>query len=426
MTPEEKCRDLRDSMYQNLQGSILPFWCENMVDEENGGFYGCINEQCIPEKTYPKAIVLNTRMLWTCSTAYRFFGWEPYKQLAQRAYDYINDKFWDHEYGGIFWMLNYRGIPMEVEKRTYGQAFYIYAMAEYARAFQEPAAIDAAMSVFEKITTAGKTQIGGYVDSLSREWKKDHWLNRWYMNTQGAPLLLNSHLHLFEALIALYTVTHSLKVRQTLLNLLEFILDYCVDDKLGHLKAGIDECGNRIDDEISFGHDAECCHLLTGAARLLADDALIERADKIALRIMDNVLREGIDPVNGGLFYERYATTGEINKIKIWWVQAEGILSFFNCYQLTMDEKYLDAAMNIWAYVKNHLFDLEYGDWYSLGRGDIMDVQTIEQIKERETRFPSVKANKSKCPYHNSRACFEIIERINNMSWDREDKRNAV
>lgn len=415
MTPKEKCHALRDSMQKNLQNSILPFWAEHMVDEKKGGFYGCIDGDCQPDTTYPKAVVLNTRLLWTYSMAYRFFGEERYAKLAKRAHDYINEKFRDPIFDGVFWMLNHEGVPLEVEKRTYGQAFYIYAMAEYARCLNEPSAIEDAMRVFDKLRYAAKTDVGGYVDSLSREWEKDHWLNRWYMNTLGAPLLMNSHLHLIEGLMTLYSTTHYPEVGKILQELLEFILDHCVDYELWHLKAGMDANCNRIDDEISFGHDAECCHLLTAIARLLENETLIARADEISLQIMNNVLREGLDPVNGGLFYERYAKTGEINKIKIWWVQAEGIISFFNCYQITGDEKYLDAAINIWEYVEKHMIDRTYGDWFSLGQGDIMDVQTIEQIQARKGRFPNVKANKSKCPYHNSRACFEIIERVERM-----------
>lgn len=416
MTGKEKALQLKEQMQANLTESILPFWSECLVDEKNGGFWGRVDSNCQADEEYPKAIVLNTRLLWTFTRAYSVFGDEKYARLAKRAYEYIVDKFWDPEFGGVFWMLTAKGVPLEVEKRTYGQAFLIYSMAEYYRVFREQGALEKALEVFEKLNSAARYESGGYADSLSRDWKKDMWLNRWFMNGNGAPLLLNSHLHLFEATIALFSVTHSRQAGQVLYDFLEFLMEQCVDERIWHLKAGMTVTAARIDTEISFGHDSECCYLMTGAARLLQDRDLIQKADVTALKIMDNVLREGLDPVNGGLYNERCAEKGYLNKVKIWWVQAEGITSFYNCYQLTGEEKYLDVAVNIWEYVKSHLVDPVYGDWYCIGQGDIMDVQTKAQILERKVRLPEDKANKSKCPYHNSRTCFEIMERVDSIT----------
>ena len=104
--------------------------------------------------------------------------------------------------------------------------------------------------------------------------------------------------------------------------------------------------------------------------------------------------------------------TGEINRAKIWWVQAEGITACVNCYQLTGKERYLDHAISIWNYTKRYLVDEDLGDWRTVGNLD-GDQDFKEDIRFLQNVFTNQeKAGKGKCPYHNARVCFEIMERI--------------
>ncbi len=411
MTKKEKMLDLKARMVKNVRENILPFWCDNMVDEENGGFYGKVNKDHTPDKEYPKAIVLNTRMLWAFTMAYEKFGDEKYKVLAKRAFEYIRDHFWDKEYGGTFWMLTYKGIPSEVVKRTYGQAFIIYSMAEYYKAFGDKEALDMAMTTFKLVQDHVKFDNGGYADSVARDWRFDPWVITWMMNRDGAMKLLNSHLHLFEATMTLLDVTGDEYVKGVLKDFLEFLLDVAVEKETHHLKAGMDQDGNRIDGEINYGHDSECCYLMTWSARLIGDPDLIKRADAAALDIMDHVLAEGIDPVNGGMYSDIDIRTGHKNRAKVWWNQCEGITSFFNCYQLTGDEKYLDAAISIWDYTEKNVVD-PTGEWFARGFNAVMDEEWKKEEDSTAAFMGTEKASKAKCPYHNSRTCFEIMKRV--------------
>jgi len=411
MTIKEKMMDLRERMEKNLLENILPFWVDNMVDEERGGFFGKVNKDHTPDKEYPKAIVLNTRLLWTFTMAYEIYGDEKYAALAHRAYNYIRDYFWDKEYAGAFWMLTSDGIPSEVEKRIYGQAFMVYALAEYYNAFKNEEALEMAEKAFKLIQDHAKFDNGGYADSLARDWKFDSWLLKWQMNQEGAIKLLNSHLHMLEATMTLFEVTGKRYVKDVLREFLEFLLDVCIEKESHHLKAGMDRDGNRVDHEISYAHDAECCYLMTWSARLIGDDALTTRADAAALDIMEHVYREAIDPVNGGLYYKKNTATGALNKTKFWWAQAEGITSFFNCFQITGDEKYLDASINIWDYTEKNVVD-PTGEWHSIGKNEIMDDEWRSRENALAASMGDEKASKGKCPYHNARTCFEIMKRV--------------
>ena len=420
MDKKEKMLDLKARMEKNLKENILPFWIDNTVDNEKGGFYGKVYGDHTPDRGALKAIVLNTRILWTFSKAYEVFGGEAYAALAHRAFDYICDYFWDKDFGGAYWMLNSDGAPIDVVKRTYGQAFIVYALAEYYAAFKNEKALDMAMKTFKLIQDHVAMDNGGYLDSVTRDWQYDPGLMVWSYNREGSPKLLNSHLHMFEATMTLYDATGDDYVKKVLKEFLEFLIDVCVEKDSHHLKAGMDAKGNRADHEINYGHDAECCYLMTWSARLIGDDALRERADAIVLDIMDHVLDEAIDPVNGGMFYEINTETGEQMRSKSWWAQAEGITSFFNCYQISGDEKYLDAAIGIWDYVEENVVD-PTGEWYSFGKNKYMDYAWRIKDDARRLSANREKANRSKCPYHNSRTCFEIMKRV-----DEELKKNGL
>ena len=111
------------------------------VDRENGGFYGRSTAIC-GSTSKRRAPRLSTR---------GFYGLIPrradstathYREMADWAYDYIVDKFWDAEYGGIYWMLDYLGHPISDRKQIYAQAFAAYAMAEYFRATGNPESLE--------------------------------------------------------------------------------------------------------------------------------------------------------------------------------------------------------------------------------------------------------------------------------------------
>ena len=116
---------LKSEVNKNLMDNILPYWMKNMVDPVNGGFYGRID---FDEKKYPeedKGGILNARILWTFSAAYRVTQDTSYLTVAKRAKDYILGHFVDHLYGGTYRSVNSKGVPSDLRKQTYSQSFFI-------------------------------------------------------------------------------------------------------------------------------------------------------------------------------------------------------------------------------------------------------------------------------------------------------------
>ena len=77
-----------------------------------------------------KGAVLNARILWTFSAAYRLLKKEEYLSAAMRAKRYVIDHFYDREFGGIYWSLDYKGHPLDTKKQIYAIGFAIYGLSE--------------------------------------------------------------------------------------------------------------------------------------------------------------------------------------------------------------------------------------------------------------------------------------------------------
>ena len=62
----------------NVRDSVLPFWMDYAVAPD-GGFYGTVLRNGTPVVDAPRGGVLNARILWSFSAAYRTFGDESYQ-----------------------------------------------------------------------------------------------------------------------------------------------------------------------------------------------------------------------------------------------------------------------------------------------------------------------------------------------------------
>ena len=130
MTTQQLKREVREV----LEDNILGFWIKNMQDNEHGGFYGRMDGHGVLHPQADKGAILNARILWTFSAAYRVLGKKEYLEVATRAKKYFVEHFIDKVYGGVYWSVDYKGNPADTKKQFYAIGFALYGMSEYARA----------------------------------------------------------------------------------------------------------------------------------------------------------------------------------------------------------------------------------------------------------------------------------------------------
>ena len=142
--------NLKDECRKELTERIIPFW-NKLRDDENGGFYGFMNNELEVDKKADKGVILTSRILWFYSMAYKTIGGEELLDNARHAYEFLRDNCVDRENGGVYWMMTYDGKISDGMKHTYNQAFAIYALSAYFLASGDEQALELAFELFDTV-----------------------------------------------------------------------------------------------------------------------------------------------------------------------------------------------------------------------------------------------------------------------------------
>ena len=417
---------MKQEMQDVLQNNILCFWLDKMQDQEHGGFYGRIDGTGILHPEAEKGAILNARILWSFSAAYRVLGNQEYLEAATRAKDYIIEHFIDPEYGGVYWSVDYQGNPLDTKKQFYAIGFAIYGLTEYARATDDREALDYALQLFDCIEEhAFDREHNGYIEAMTRDWKPiaDMRLSELDANF---PKSQNTHLHIIEPYTNLLRCLKELQAKEScdyvpaigsvlpvgisvpietilcvegaLRNLIDIFTDKILNPETHHLDLFFEMDWTRGAGHLeSYGHDIECSWLMHEAALVLGDQKVLDKVEKV-VREVAKASEKGLCP-DGSMIHEANLDTGHVDDDLHWWVQAENVVGWYNLYQHFGDEDALKKAVRCWHYIKDNLIDYKNGEWFWSRHPD-GSLNTVDD-----------KAGFWKCPYHNSRMCLEIIER---------------
>ena len=396
---KQRLEQLKKEVSDNLTKNILPYWSGKMIDNVNGGFYGRIDGK---EQIYPdddKGGILNARILWTFSSAYRVLHDTAYLRVATRAKDYILAHFIDNQYGGAYRSVKANGEPSDTRKQIYTQTFFIYGLSEYNRATGDQEALKKAKEIFETFEKyAFDRESNGYFEVFTRDWKRvrDRLIGE---SSDTDEKTMNTHLHIMEAYANLYRVWPDKRMADRLRNLVEIFTEKIINKETSHLICFMDRNWKSTSTIDSYGHDIECSWLLYEAASLLGDKILLAKVKEISIKIA-NAAAEGLRQ-DGGMVSDKDFSTGHVRPGRSWWEQAETVVGYLNAFEISGNETYLDKAVNCWNYIEQHFIDKKNGGWFSSvtesgepGRGD--------------------KAGFWICPYHDGRMCLEVIERVTN------------
>jgi mannobiose 2-epimerase len=389
---------LQQELKNELLQDILPYWMNKIIDNEHGGFFGRIDGREQVHKQANKGAVMNARILWTFAAAYRIYKNPQYLEMAERAFLYIVDYFIDKEYGGVYWELDYLGHPVSTRKQIYAQGFAIYGFSEFYRATGRQEALDEAITLFHLLEKhAYDPEYSGYIEALNRDWQpiEDMKLSA---KDANAPKSMNTHLHILEPYTNLLRVWRNPALLQAQDRLIFVFCNHIISPVTHHLILFFDNEWNPLSNAFSYGHDIESAWLLYEAIQVLGSEKWLAQVKPICMAVTKAAC-EGLQD-DGSLIYE--SEGGHSDSNRHWWVQAELMVGSLYAYEISDDTNYLHQARNAWEYIKNHILDMENGEWFWSASPD-----------GRSNRLDD-KAGFWKCPYHNARMCMEFLTNLTN------------
>lgn len=386
--------DLLKTEFENELNSILSWWSRFMPDAA-AGFYGKVDIHNNVDASAERGLVLYSRLLYTFSKAAYYLKEEKYSSLADKAYNYLRNHFYDQENQGYYWSVDADGTPKDTIKKTYGQSFVIYSFCAYYDLNQQQEVLEHAIDLFHTIESKTKDpQFGGYIEAFAKDWQPVDDI-RLSDKDANLPKSMNTHLHVLEAYTALYKSSKETSVGTALAVLINLFIQHIVCHRSYHLHLFFTLNWTVASSIWSYGHDIEASWLLIKAADAYGDAGMQKDIYAVSLKILEASL-EGIDG-DGGILYEIDYSSNQLNTEKHWWPQAEAMVGCWYGYRQTADQKYHELMQGLWTYIQQNLIDHSSGEWF-WGKDE-----------DGNILHPDEKAGFWKCPYHNSRALMELI-----------------
>lgn len=419
---------LKKECKEALTTDLLEVWYPRAIDEEKGGFYSSFTYDWKLAENQHKMIVTQARHVWTTAKAAGAFPEnDMYRKAAAHGFRFLKDKMWDDEYGGFYNLVDRQGNPLNGEgydqyKRTYGNAFGIYALAAYYALSQDQAVLDLAKETFLWLERhAHDSLYGGYFPSLT-------WQGQAVTEDPDADIFdniavlykdQNTSIHLLEAFTELYHVWPDKQVEIRLKEMLHIVRDSIVTEP-GYLQLffyrdwtpvslrdsseAVREAHYGVD-HVSFGHDIETAFLMLEASHALGKFEW-DKTMQTAKMMVDHTVAHGFDPRRSGIYEQGYYFKGTlaitiVDERKNWWAQAEGLNALLLFSKLYPEEQqYEQQFAKQWAYVKQYIIDDTYGGWYPYG------IDTEPEAKH------GMKGNIWKAAYHDGRALMNIVQML--------------
>lgn len=385
-----------DTLYgaisHELTECIIPFW-KSLRDDRNGGYIGLVDADLTRHPEADKGCILNSRILWFFSAAYRQTGDPALLDEADHAYAMLL-KMLDPENGGVFWSVHADGTVADATKHTYNQAFAIYALSEYARAAGKEKALHLACGLFDVIEQKCRDE-DGYLEAFTADWRPAG-NEKLSENGVMAYRTMNTLLHLMEGYTGLYQASRDPKVKERLTEIVLLWEKRIYNRKLSRQEVFFDREYHSLIDLHSFGHDIETSWLMDHTLDVLEDEDLIRRIRPLLIEMAENTGKAAFSDHGFANECER----GKVDEKRIWWVQAEALVGFLNLWKHTGEKRYLADAQSLWYYISNTIKDKRPGSewyWFVDADGTPSDKPLVEPWK---------------CPYHNGRMALEAMRRL--------------
>jgi mannose/cellobiose epimerase-like protein (N-acyl-D-glucosamine 2-epimerase family) len=171
----------------------LPLWGEAGFDPARGGFVERLTFEGKPLLDTPRRAMVQARQIYVFSHA-ALIGWRPQgAAIALEAAHRLIDRYHGSD-GGAGWVFSVHpdGAVHDARRDFYAHAFALFGLAWAYKLAAEPRFLSAALATLEVLDRHFKSPGGGYHSALPAD---------------EARREQNSHMHLFEAMLAWFEAT---------------------------------------------------------------------------------------------------------------------------------------------------------------------------------------------------------------------------
>ena len=350
-TAEEDVKTARE-LRSHLEDEFIPFFLASAPDEVHGGYNVGMTREGRPRLNRPRDLVGQARHLYAFSIGVRRLKGDlgsRCREAARLGAKFLTEKMHDDGNGGFYERVSPKGDVADGSKRTYGQAFAIYALSEYARATGNEQARALAVRTHRIVRQKmWDTKFGGLFRRAATDWK-----------VTDDKKKIDDHLHFIEAVFSLHELTGEARYREEIGQLCDFLLGTffsgprLAERELTHRDLSLPERERYHYDQA--GHSMESAWFLMQAARLLKRDDL----KRSALIIVDRVLDESFDRETGGIVH----IGGDA--FREWWVQCEAVAALALAYKETGSDRHRNAFRSAVSFTMGSYPNREVGGWYS-------------------------------------------------------------
>ena len=336
----------------NLLEKVIPFWENNSVDKENGGFFTCLNRNGDVYDT-DKFTWLQCRQVWTFSMLYlRVDQRENWLEMAKHGAEFLI-KNGRNENKDWYFSLTKEGQPITQAFNIFSDCFAAMAFAQLSAATGNEAYSKIATETFDRILARQNNPKGKYSKAVPGT--RD-------LQSFSLPMILCNLVLEIEHLLDQELVEKTLK------NGVEKVLDVFYKPELGVILENLNLDGSMSDSFegrlVNPGHGLEAMWFVMDIAERSGNMETIKKCTEISL----SILEFGWDKENGGIFYFLDIKGNPPQQLewdqKLWWVHIEAMIAVLKGYLHTGDERCWDWFEKLHNYTWNHFVDEEYGEWY--------------------------------------------------------------
>lgn len=232
----------------------LPLWATRGWDASAGGFIEGLAADGTVNRDAPRRLLVQARQIYCFAKAAQLGWYPPGRERALDGLDYMISKAKSPDgRPGYVALLASDGSTLSDVRDTYDHAFVLLALAhvfQLDRDAQIRSEIDEALAFLDHHL---KSEHGGYIEGMPA----------------SLPRRQNPHMHLFEAMIALFDATHDMSFQNRAGEFFSLFLTHFFDSKSGVLGEYYEEDWSKIlPISVEPGHQAEWVWLLKEFERI--------------------------------------------------------------------------------------------------------------------------------------------------------------